>query len=388
MSEPDAEFAPEMEPDEVLLDLEVPTAPADADAFGMTGGENLVKVADGSGDIAIGISGFGSASVSVERWKSLAEATGRTTYALHYDAQELPWARPLESVFDLLDYGPELARRWTAARFAAIGVAEYLANWISRYLEADRKVLVVGFSLGGYVAWRACRTVADPRLEAVLISAAIGDRKDTWKNADKMGHLVNVFSRGDLALQQLYPIVAESDETPAAGLGPILSEATAVTNVDASDLIGWDHLWASDHLDRLIDLAIGCMQKGVPHDVLASGCPAPSCEAVLSLPSYARLLAWTWVLPELCTLMSRAIDGDPEAIGRLERIDAWSIGLASDGEPRLPDLLDAATAVTALSEPAPEGQVAAARSIVELQGWLRLWVRLADPPAINPASMP
>ena len=53
--------------------------------------ERLVEVRPGSRDVVVGVSGFGSARVHQSRWGVVGRLTGRTTFALGYDSQDLPF---------------------------------------------------------------------------------------------------------------------------------------------------------------------------------------------------------------------------------------------------------------------------------------------------------
>ena len=333
-------------------------------------------VREGSGDIAVGVSGFGSAKMSPSVWLPLAVLTGRTTYVLRYDAQELPWSDEdvPQTLMDLAGKGPELVRRWSVARIAAAGVSEVLAEWIRRWIDAGRRVLIVGFSLGGYVSWRAVRDISGDGLEVILLSAAIGDTPAYWRGVEGIGRLVNVYSREDLVLRRLYPLVVTSDETPAAGLGPlsVSDEVDTVENVDATDLIRHDHLWASMHLERLVRMALGCLWAGERNDT--GDCIIPgtsSSEIPLFLPDEvtARLLRWCLADPSLWLVLGRAMEGDPLSVARCLSMDSWS---CSRG--RMVVLLSLGRTAQVLFR-SSEGRVPARRAYRELSGTLRMWMK-------------
>lgn len=334
--------------------------------------ESLRPVAKGDSDIAVGISGFGSAKVGKSRWKELAILTGRTTYYLQYDAQELPWSTdedppPIASVYwDVMD-------RWQRAREGALNASSYLATWLERWARAGRKILVVGFSLGAFAAWNAVRQVPDdlkPQIQLVMISAAVGDTIPTWDGISSLSSVTNLYSTRDAALLYVYPRGVDTDETPAAGLGPlIVSPLPNLRNVDITDIVGWDHLRASKILPRLTKIALGCMWSS---EVI----PSAYCEPLemplevvpLSARELSRLLRWTVIDDSLWLSMARAMDGDKRAIHRMRLLDRWSL---EDG--RLHGLMSAGATVEALLD-SPYAPDVALRGRAVLAGLIRNWI--------------
>jgi len=336
--------------------------------------EGLLEVASGSEDIAVGIGGFGSARMDPVTWRVLHAMTGRTVYVLRYDAQEMPW--PQDQVprtpLGMLQHGAELRRRWIVARMAASGAGDLLAGWVRRWTRSGRRVLLAGFSLGAQVAWRAARETPSERLVVVLLSGAVGDTAGQWDPVAQMGRLVNVYSSRDLVLRHLYPVGVGADETPAAGLGPLVAPGLEgrVENVDATDLIGADHLWAASHLERLVRLALGCLWGGTMGPDGTCRIPGRLDTAVPEhLPEevYARLLPWVIVDVRLWEDLGAALRGDAAAIARALALDGWS---TTDGRRR--NLLGLGRAATGLLG-AHLGRFAAERGVRELSGVLRLW---------------
>lgn len=324
----------------------------------------LTLVSEGSSDIAVGISGFGSAKLPASRWQLVADMTGRTTYGLSYEAQELPW--PIPSTMTLVD----LYRRWSLAREAAQEAADYLAGWIRRWTEAGRNVLIVGFSLGGFVAWRAVQQAASENVEVILMCAALGNRPEQWEAAAEVGALVNLYSTRDLALKRVYPVAVRPHERPAAGLAPLMAPPGApVHNIDVTDLVGWDHLWASQNIGELTLMAMSLLSGIRPsmEDVRPADYVAPGM-VLLDGVDLQRLYRWMNADPVLWELLGRAIDGDSRAAQVCALLDDWS--LEND---RLPDLFALGRAASAL-EDRPYGQREARRSQLELAGILRDWL--------------
>lgn len=329
--------------------------------------EGLSLVADGSDDIAVGISGFGSAQMPDDRWRVLFDLTGRTTYSLKYDAQHLAWEDVPKSMVDLAMMGPFLYRKWTAARMAAASVSQHLSDWIGRWTSSGRRVLVVGFSLGGYVAWRACRDAANDKVDLVLISSAVGDQPQTWDHAESMGSIINVFSRNDSVLKWLYPVGVNKGETPAAGLGPLCIDYPNVKNIDVTDLIGWDHLWASAHLDKLLAVALAHLQAN-------SSLVAPSHPVSVSRLTpveRVRLASWMVADVQLWSILGLASSGDAPSIVTCRRLDVWA-----SREDRKDVLSSLGTAARVLQR-SRLGQRQAKVSYRELSGLLRLWISMS-----------
>jgi pimeloyl-ACP methyl ester carboxylesterase len=349
--------------------------------------EGLVKLRDGSDDIAVCISGFGSAKADSDRWLPVFEITGRTTFVVKYDAQEFPWADGdvPRGVGDLIRVGAELHDRWARARLAAIGISDCLAGWIQRWTDAGRRVLVVGFSLGGLVAWKACRKVASERVDLVMISAAIGDRPETWEGIENLGKVINLYSSHDVVLKHLYPHGVGGDETPAAGLGPICSSSTNVDNVDVTDRVGRDHLWASKNLGSLIRIAVGYMCGGVSSGVCFSVPKEgiPERQVRLPLDVIERSYRWMCTDPRLWSIFGNAILEDPESVSYCLALDRWA---TSDPE-RFPVLSALGISVSSLSR-SRHGRASALRSYRELSGLLRLWMSsgLGDAPGVGLVS--
>lgn len=331
-------------------------------------------------DIVVGISGFGSGKADPSRWTLLADMTGRTAFNMHYDAQDLPFPagtalpptfRPLPAL--LID----LKMRWDRARKGGKIAAEYLAGWLRRWTEQDRRVLVIGFSLGGYVAWEAVKIAPSPLIDVVLISAAIGDNPEQWRTVDEIGTLFNLYSSDDMILKYLYPRSVSSDETPAAGLGPLQAPddvLSMIHSVDVTDIIGKDHFWASSHLPELVRLAIGCYYS---HANSLDECTIDLDQApnlAVPAPILERSLRWMVTDPDLWHLLGLALSGDAEAARRVRQLDEWA---TSEAASRLPPLYEAGLSSSYLWTFAKTGcgSPTALRSAEYLAGLLRAWIQ-------------
>jgi pimeloyl-ACP methyl ester carboxylesterase len=278
--------------------------------------ERLQLVREGSRDIAVGISGFGSAvNNGLDRWEALADFTGRTTFGLLYDAQEFP-DLPLG-----LEYAAEFSVRWRVARRCARSAAEYLADWLKIWVEQGRRVLIVAFSLGGYVAIRSMRLFRHPNIEAVLILAAAGDREDYWSNIEKQGRIVSLYSEYDAALRTVYPYGVPKEETPAIGIVPV--KASNVVSIDVTEIVGLNHLWASENLVDLFKLGLSHLWASTDRFFDVSS--VESSPERLSPAEVARLIRWAFLDRSIWEVFSQARDGQPGAIVRARAIDRWAM---------------------------------------------------------------
>ena len=284
--------------------------------------QELEVLQRGNEDIAVGVSGFGSASLPVNRWTPIGELTGRTTFTLVYEAQSL--SMPSISVA----FAIELQRKWMKARESAKDTSRYLAHWIRRWSEGEREILLVGFSLGAYVVWEAVReaTKSGPRknIDVILLQGAIADKPATWDATDRIRRLVNVYSREDAVLRRLYPLGVSSGETPAAGLGPLSVKRENVLEVDIGSLAGRDHLWGSQNLDRLIRTSLGCLWSRGTDACRAHAYDVMEVGGALTSQEYLRLLRWVVADTSLVAEVGRALRGDIAATSRLKRLDAWA----------------------------------------------------------------
>jgi len=241
--------------------------------------------------------------------------------------------------------------------------------------------MLVGYSLGGYIAWLAAQQAASPLVDVVLISAAMGDRVDTWKGIDELGTVVNVYSRQDLALKRAYPLGVGKDDTPAAGLGPLVVDSDNLTNIDVTDLVGWDHNWASRNLSRLVTIALGCLVGRSSCVAPWSRVPGPGDRGVeAELPALVadRLYRWAFIDTYLWLLVRRARQGDLWAVRMCAELDAWS---------RKPgyfeDLQGVGLSAMTLDR---HGicRTSVDRAWRQLGGLVRLWMDLSDTLSLSP----
>lgn len=326
--------------------------------------ERLVEVAAGSSDVAVGVSGFGSAGIAFprKRWESLAGLSGATTYALLYDAQELPWTDiPYLPLLPISFYNT-LESKWTRAKEASTEASEYLAEWVKRWTSSGRSVTLVGFSLGAHVVWQAAQRVASDKLTVVLLLGALPDRPECWEGSSRLNRLVNVYSTSDLTLQWLYPAGVAGRDTPAAGLGPLcVSSQGNVLNVDVTDLVGLDHLEGSRIVGRLVEIAL-CV------DAASRSVSLPIGNEDWTDEARARLYRWASIDSELEMALGQAVQGDEAMRRSLAEVDVWSVRSR-----RLSALLDAGRTASALAHAPPEADHAAMRNRVVLSGLFRRW---------------
>jgi hypothetical protein len=237
-------------------------------------------------------------------------------------------------------------------------------------------VLLVGFSLGGYVVWEALKLVPDEikgQFDVILISAAIGDRPGSWPGIEYIDRFVNLYSSDDLALKYLYPRVVAGDESPAAGVGPLSVEPGNVWNVDVTDMVGHDHLWGSDHISELVRVGFGCMWGIGSFDVrplFRLGDDLPKGESSLLPMAIQRLYRWVLMEPVLWGLFGAALVGDRHAVRAMLIVDEWSLG-----ESRLSSLLAAGSTMHVLLKVSlRESSRVSVRGALVLRGLLRYWL--------------
>jgi len=194
----------------------------------------------------------------------LANWTGRTTFVLQYDAQELPWSNDFEAGVDeaampsqglpSVDALVELAWRWKDAYKHSIEASEFLSSWLQRWTRGGRRVLVAGFSLGARVGWNSVQQSPDGRIEAMLILGALGNSASTWRSLPDVGRVLNVWSSRDRVLSWVYPQGVPKEECVATGVAPVhVQDCPHMLNIEVSDLVK-GHGEASRRLSSLVDL--------------------------------------------------------------------------------------------------------------------------------------
>lgn len=329
--------------------------------------ESLSLVSRGSGGVLVGVSGFGSAKLDGSRWRDSASITGFTTYHLSYDAQEFPWDSPNPGLLEVASKAGEISSLWSKARKGAVSASKHLSSWLNRWVEAsDLEVVLVGFSLGAEVVWRAIKDIPTQKLRSVtviLVSGAVSSSPEAWNFLGSSGpRVINVWSSSDLVLRWLYPIGSSLKMSEASGTGPIRSPL--VRNLDLTDFIGMDHLWAGENLSRIVRLAMGTDWSTSPIRVPLSS------EKKLSAEAVERLSSWTICVPDLYRILGLAMSGDDSQVSLLVELDEWSI-------PRLSSLIKAASSVLSLNSSGVRDRAVADRSIIHIEGIIRRWIRLS-----------
>ena len=217
-------------------------------------------ISSGSRDIIVGVSGFGSAWMGGERFQRLSDITGWSLYTLRYSSQILPRIEtgPLE-------YLSRLYARFRAAEIASERAAAYLSKWVDRWSDQGRRVLLVGFSLGGHVVYEAAR--ASPNCSVMTLCAGHPADPDSLSGLEKTHGICHLYSPEDLVLKTLYQMATQKK---AAGQGPLPSWIPAM-NVDVSDHCGGDHVKASEMASNLFEIGLECLLGSNVH--LFGGAP-------------------------------------------------------------------------------------------------------------------
>lgn len=319
--------------------------------------QGLRVLAEGTRDIAVCASGFGSAWMGPDRWRLVHELTGYTTMTVVYSAQILPRvdANPI-------DYLSRLYARFHAARAAALRAGAFLASWIDRWVRQGRRVLLVGFSLGGALVYEAARR-ARGRVDVVAICAAYPDEARSWDGLEQAGAICNAYSTADTALRFLYPLAA--GDILAAGTRPVLVGRPQTVNLDLTPLVGGDHVALSRDLEPALRLSLAALYGGrelfeppPPPDLAGLHRAAPSApwsllEHDLELRPWVRSAVagesaassdWAhrvspWLREHQAPLLSlskgyaelASLDSEVAALGALELLGLGRIWLLRDG---------------------------------------------------------
>lgn len=271
----------------------------------------IEKVVEGSSDILVGVSGFGSSWMGGERWAPLARSMGASLYVLHYPAGILP---RLEA--GPLDYLEGLWRRYRAAERGAQAGVGHLTDWVERWRTQGRRVILIGFSLGGHVACEVARRVPGCTLVTICAAHPVGETAGLEHCA---GH-VHVYVTVDQVLRYFYPAATRKTAT---GIAPLAG---------AINVCG-DSLAPSTHLEtgRQVPL-LGAMGMeiffGADIRLFAPELPGGSLSnsSLTLLPRGARavmevldydLMVQAWV--------QAGCEGvDPRAVAWLEAIMPWA----------------------------------------------------------------
>jgi hypothetical protein len=328
--------------------------------------EHLVEIAKGSKDIVVGISGFGSAGYDFSRWKTAAQLTGCTTFVLRYDAQTLPWPEGVDWFPPDPEVLFELGMRWRDARKGAKTASKYLSGWLHRWDQAGRRVLLLGFSLGAYVAWNAVLSGSFRNVDVVFLLGAVGEPVVRGKDFPPDRLVVNLFSSDDSTLKYVYPHAVGFPESPAVGTKAV----DGLVNVDVTDLVRTDHSWGSYHLPVLIRSGLGWYWLHRDQIVV------PVIEEMdqldfLSDATLERLYRWMQIDNELSAVLGQAVFGQPGSVEFCRELDAWSLQ-----KQRLSSLMDIGRVSDSLREvrKGSKGELAAIRSMGRISGFLHHWL--------------
>ena len=235
--------------------------------------------------------------------------TGARVLRLDWSAQVIP--RPGAKV---VNWASKVASRFHLAQGAALDAGVFLASWTRRWRRQGKRVVLVGFSLGGRVVLEAARI--EPDCEVVALCAA--HPVDRLDGLEEVRALVNVWSRSDLALRIVYPVVSRSRACGAVGLA-----VAGALNVDVSDRAGANHLDTAKAVEEIARIGLFSLHA---HWVESFGLPR-----VTGGHGTPREAADLWDLGDLFSqdlLVRRwlylAGSGSEEAAAFGARLSAWS----------------------------------------------------------------
>ncbi|KAL9241440.1 hypothetical protein vseg_015554 [Gypsophila vaccaria] len=163
----------------------------------------------------------------------------------------LAWPATLLAITDFID------SKWAIAVNRSDKAGKLLAEVLTKGLQGNRPVTLVGYSLGARVIFKCLQYLsksgqANLVERVVLLGAPIPIRDENWEAARKIvaGRFVNVFSRNDWILG-----IAFRASLLTKGLAGIQEiDMPGIENVDATDIIEGhsSYLWATQQiLDRL-----------------------------------------------------------------------------------------------------------------------------------------
>jgi pimeloyl-ACP methyl ester carboxylesterase len=334
--------------------------------------ERLVQISEGSDRILVGISGFGSANVGEDRWRSLADLTGFTTFMLQYDAQEFPLYEKSSLGLPSSAWISEVSNRWSLARKGAYDSARYLARWVRRWFSSDKHVILVGFSLGAFIAWNVAQMAGNRGLDLVLICGGVGASREMWDGLlPRIGDVVNMYSKKDFMLSNVYPYGVSLDELPALGISRIPVESKSKVDIDITDLIDGDHLLASARATDLarVGLAILISRKSL---ILGS---SGSIDFLGGLDESVRERMWRWVFIDLDLMIDfwNALMGRAESVRRFVILDEWI--LASGRFSTLAGAGRSAMILKGITDEDRDAFSSSVRGLLVLRGLIRFWLQ-------------
>ncbi|GAB4847501.1 hypothetical protein Ancab_026559 [Ancistrocladus abbreviatus] len=164
----------------------------------------------------------------------------------------LAWPATLLAATDFID------SKWAIAVDRSDKAGKLLAEVLSKGLQGNRPVTLIGYSLGARVIFMCLKCLKEKENNAnlvervVLLGAPISIKDENWEAARKMvaGRFINVFSRNDWTLGVAFR--ASLLTKGLAGIEPI--NVPGIENVDVTDIIEGhsSYLWATlQILDQL-----------------------------------------------------------------------------------------------------------------------------------------
>lgn len=166
----------------------------------------------------------------------------------------LAWPAALVTASDLID------SKWSVAVDRSDKAGKLLAEVLSKNLQGNRPVTLIGFSLGARVIFRCLQQLSESGdneglvERVVLLGAPISVKDEDWRSARKMvaGRFVNVFSTNDWILGVTFRASLLSQGL--AGIQAV--DVPGIENVDATHLIDGhsSYLWAAEQILQQLEL--------------------------------------------------------------------------------------------------------------------------------------
>ncbi len=166
---------------------------------------------------------------------------------------------PLNTYWTFSKTLKDATRHWQEATAASEDAAERLLGLLEHRARAGLQLSIIAFSLGTRVLLEGL-TRMSPKALGVVRRAVFAGGALPWAAIEKLplalqsnDQLINVYSKNDLVLKTLYPLVNKTGG--AAGLRPV--PYPGIRNVELST----GHRGYSRFADNLLDLAAGSQTR-------------------------------------------------------------------------------------------------------------------------------